>query len=80
MHNLSNNTSKHHTEVEHTDVEPQTDVIPIQRSVRIPQAPGRYGFYINAEEHKLGDQGEPANCQDALSDPESDKYLNAMNV
>ncbi|GKB17956.1 putative retrotransposon ty1-copia subclass protein, partial [Tanacetum coccineum] len=30
--------------------------------------------------HKLGDLGEPANNKAALLDPESDKWLNAMNV
>nr|GEW95402.1 putative retrotransposon protein [Tanacetum cinerariifolium] len=35
---------------------------------------------IDAEEHKLGDLGEPANYKDALLDPESKKWLNAMNV
>ncbi|GJS01307.1 retrotransposon protein, putative, ty1-copia subclass [Tanacetum coccineum] len=37
-------------------------------------------LYINAEEHKLGDLGEPANYKAALLDPESNKWLNAMNV
>nr|GEY12101.1 hypothetical protein [Tanacetum cinerariifolium] len=37
-------------------------------------------LYIDAEEHKLRDLGEPANYKTALLDPESDKWLNAMNV
>ncbi|GJV20721.1 retrotransposon protein, putative, ty1-copia subclass [Tanacetum coccineum] len=37
-------------------------------------------LYIVAEEHELGDLGEPANYKAALLDPESDKWLNAMNV
>ncbi|GJW24267.1 retrotransposon protein, putative, ty1-copia subclass [Tanacetum coccineum] len=37
-------------------------------------------LYIDAEEHELGDLGEPANYKAALLDPESDKWLNAMNV
>ncbi|GKA21223.1 retrotransposon protein, putative, ty1-copia subclass [Tanacetum coccineum] len=65
-------TSLHQHEVEHDTVEPQTDVIPFRRSARIPQAPERYGFYIDAEEHELGDHGEPPNYQAALSDPESE--------
>ncbi|GKA41074.1 pentatricopeptide repeat-containing protein [Tanacetum coccineum] len=36
-------------------------------------------LYIDAEEHELGDLGEPANYKAALLDPESDKWLNAMN-
>ncbi|GJY39534.1 retrotransposon protein, putative, ty1-copia subclass [Tanacetum coccineum] len=37
-------------------------------------------LYIDAKEHKLEDLGEPANYKAALLDPESDKWLNAMNV
>ncbi|GKB98287.1 hypothetical protein Tco_0984424, partial [Tanacetum coccineum] len=40
----------------------------------------RMCLYIDAEEHELGDLGEPANYKAALLDPESDKWLNAMNV
>nr|GEW78460.1 retrotransposon protein, putative, Ty1-copia subclass [Tanacetum cinerariifolium] len=32
------------------------------------------------EEHELGDLGKPTNYKAALFDPESDKWLNAMNV
>ncbi|GJV92385.1 zinc finger, CCHC-type containing protein [Tanacetum coccineum] len=76
----SKNTSLHQHEVEDDTVEPQTDVIPVRRSARIPQAPKRYGFYINAEEHELGDHGEPPNYRAVLSDPESEKWLEAMNA
>nr|GEX82869.1 hypothetical protein [Tanacetum cinerariifolium] len=37
-------------------------------------------LYIDAEEHELGDLNEPANYKAALLDPESEKWLNAMNV
>nr|GEW05357.1 putative retrotransposon Ty1-copia subclass protein [Tanacetum cinerariifolium] len=37
-------------------------------------------LYIDAEEHVFGDLGEPANYKDALLDPESKKWLDAMNV
>nr|GEU53461.1 retrotransposon protein, putative, Ty1-copia subclass [Tanacetum cinerariifolium] len=40
----------------------------------------RMCLYIDAEEHELGDLGEPANYKAALLDPESDKWFNAMNV
>ncbi|GJU39005.1 zinc finger, CCHC-type containing protein [Tanacetum coccineum] len=76
----SNNTSEHQPEDEHDDVHPQTDVNPVRRSVRIPRAPERYGFYIDAEEHELGDHGEPPNNQAALSDIEFEKRLKAMNT
>ncbi|GJT09727.1 retrotransposon protein, putative, ty1-copia subclass [Tanacetum coccineum] len=76
----SENTSLHQHEVEHDVVDPQTDVIPVRRSVKIPQAPERYGFYIDAEEHELGDHGEPPNYRSALSDLEFEKWLEAMNT
>nr|GEV50389.1 retrotransposon protein, putative, Ty1-copia subclass [Tanacetum cinerariifolium] len=37
-------------------------------------------LYIDVEEHELGDLDELANYKDALLDPESDKWLNVMNV
>ncbi|GKC74490.1 putative retrotransposon ty1-copia subclass protein, partial [Tanacetum coccineum] len=36
-------------------------------------------LYIDVEEHELGDLGEPANYKAALLDPDSDKWLSAMN-
>ncbi|GJU56661.1 retrotransposon protein, putative, ty1-copia subclass [Tanacetum coccineum] len=58
----------------------RSDIIPIRRSIRTRHAPDRMCLYIDAEEHELGDLGEPANYKAALLDPESDKWLNAMNV
>ncbi|GJR38609.1 hypothetical protein Tco_1214293 [Tanacetum coccineum] len=49
--------------------------IMFQQSARIPEAPKRYGFYVDDEEHELRDHGEPTNYQAALSDPESDKWI-----
>ncbi|GKA19425.1 hypothetical protein Tco_0699340, partial [Tanacetum coccineum] len=46
----SKNTSEHHVEVEHGNVESSSDVVFIHRSARIPQALDRYGFYVDAEE------------------------------
>ncbi|GJS14604.1 retrotransposon protein, putative, ty1-copia subclass [Tanacetum coccineum] len=40
----------------------------------------RMCLHVNAEEHELGDLGEPANYKSALLDPESNKWLDAMNV
>ncbi|GJX05276.1 retrotransposon protein, putative, ty1-copia subclass [Tanacetum coccineum] len=76
----SKNTIQHQPEVEHDDVDPQTDVNLVCRSARIPQSLERYGFCIDAEEHELGDHGEPPNYQAALSDPKSEKWLEAMNA
>nr|GFA49476.1 hypothetical protein [Tanacetum cinerariifolium] len=42
--------------------------------------PDRMCLYIDAEEHELGDLGEPANYKAALLDPKSEKWLNAINV
>ncbi|GKB16446.1 putative retrotransposon ty1-copia subclass protein, partial [Tanacetum coccineum] len=52
----------------------------IHRSTRIPQAPDRYGFYVDVEKYELGDLNEAPNYKVALSDPESDKWLEAMNT
>nr|GEW42744.1 hypothetical protein [Tanacetum cinerariifolium] len=60
--------------------EPQSDIVPIRRSTRIRHAPDRMCLYIDAEEHELGDLGEPANYKAALLDPEYEKWFNAMNV
>ncbi|GKB40039.1 retrotransposon protein, putative, ty1-copia subclass, partial [Tanacetum coccineum] len=60
--------------------EPQSDIIRIRRSTRIRRPTDRMCLYIDAEEHELGDLGEPANYKAALLDPEFDKWLNAMNV
>nr|GFD02297.1 hypothetical protein [Tanacetum cinerariifolium] len=60
--------------------EPQSDIVPIRRSTRTQHAPDRMCLYIDAEEYGLGDLGEPANYKAALLDPESEKWLNAMNV
>ncbi|GJY23053.1 retrotransposon protein, putative, ty1-copia subclass [Tanacetum coccineum] len=60
--------------------EPQSDIIPILRSTRTRHALDRMCLYIDAEEHELGDLGEPANYKAALLEPEFDKWLNAMNV
>ncbi|GKE40541.1 retrotransposon protein, putative, ty1-copia subclass, partial [Tanacetum coccineum] len=76
----SKNTSLHQHEVELDTVDPQIDVILVRRSARISQALERYGFYIDAEEHELGDHGEPPNYRAALSGLESEKWLEAMNA
>ncbi|GJR07021.1 retrotransposon protein, putative, ty1-copia subclass [Tanacetum coccineum] len=73
-------TSLNHEEDDLEIDEPQSDIIPIRRSTRTRNAPNRMCLYIDAEEHELGDLGEPANYKAALLDPESDKWLNAMNV
>ncbi|GJY58456.1 retrotransposon protein, putative, ty1-copia subclass [Tanacetum coccineum] len=69
-----------HNEVEHEDVEPRNDIVPIRRSNRIPQAPYHYGFYANAKKNEFGDLIEPPNYKAALSDLESDKWVKAMNA
>nr|GEY47192.1 putative retrotransposon Ty1-copia subclass protein [Tanacetum cinerariifolium] len=61
-------------------VEPQNVKVSIHRSARIPQESDRYGFYIDDAEYKLRDLNEPPNYKAALSDPESNKWLEAMNI
>nr|GFA25100.1 hypothetical protein [Tanacetum cinerariifolium] len=73
-------TSLNHEEDDLEIDEPQSDIVPIRRSTRTRHAPYRMCLYINAGEHELGDLGKPANYKAALLDPESEKWLNAMNV
>nr|GEX40742.1 retrotransposon protein, putative, Ty1-copia subclass [Tanacetum cinerariifolium] len=73
-------TSQNHEEDDLEIDEPQSDIVPICRSTRTRHALDRMYLYIDAKEHELGDLGEPANYKAALLDPESEKWLNAMNV
>ncbi|GJV58742.1 retrotransposon protein, putative, ty1-copia subclass [Tanacetum coccineum] len=60
--------------------EPQSDIIPIRRSTRTRHDSDRMCLNIKADEYELRDLNEPTNYKAALLDPESDKWLNAMNV
>nr|GEW80019.1 hypothetical protein [Tanacetum cinerariifolium] len=73
-------TSLNHEEDDLEIDEPQSDFVPIRRSTRTRHAPDRMCLYIDAEEHDLGDLGEPANYKATLLDPTFKKWLNAMNV
>ncbi|GJT42439.1 retrotransposon protein, putative, ty1-copia subclass [Tanacetum coccineum] len=73
-------TSLYHEEDDLEIDEPQSDINPIRRSTRTRRPTDRLCLYIDAEEHELGDLGEPANYKAALLDPESDKWLSVMNV
>ncbi|GKA34759.1 retrotransposon protein, putative, ty1-copia subclass [Tanacetum coccineum] len=59
---------------------PQEKVIPIRRSERTHQAPNRLCLNVEVDEHSLGDLGEPANYKAAMLDPESNKWIDVMNV
>nr|GEY41395.1 hypothetical protein [Tanacetum cinerariifolium] len=89
----SKNTSKHPIEEESLAliVSQEEDVIPVRRSIRTHKAPDRLClnveidpdrlcFNVEVEEHSLGDLNEPANYKAALSDPEFEKWLVAMNA
>ncbi|GJT30936.1 retrotransposon protein, putative, ty1-copia subclass [Tanacetum coccineum] len=78
--NPSVDTSLDHEEDDQEIDEPQSDINPIRRSTRTRRLTDRLCLYIDAEEHELGDLGEPANYKAALLDPESKKWLDAMNV
>nr|GEV64410.1 hypothetical protein [Tanacetum cinerariifolium] len=73
-------TSLNHEEDDLEIDERQSDIVSIRRSTWTRHAPDRMCSYIDAEEHELRDLGEPANYKAALLDPESEKWLNAMNV
>ncbi|GJU74468.1 retrotransposon protein, putative, ty1-copia subclass [Tanacetum coccineum] len=78
--NPSVDTSLNHEEDDQEINEPQSDINPIRRSIRTRRLIDRLCLYIDAEEHELGDLGEPANYKAALLDPESKKWLDVMNV
>ncbi|GJU78898.1 retrotransposon protein, putative, ty1-copia subclass [Tanacetum coccineum] len=40
----------------------------------------RYGYYVDIEEHELGDLNKTPNYKAALADLEADKWLEAMNM
>ncbi|GKB84553.1 retrovirus-related pol polyprotein from transposon TNT 1-94 [Tanacetum coccineum] len=73
-------TSLNHEEDDQEIDKPQSDINPIRKSFRTRRAPYRMCLHVDAEEHELRDLGEPANYKSALLDPESDKWLDAMNV
>ncbi|GKG20279.1 hypothetical protein Tco_0380080, partial [Tanacetum coccineum] len=55
----SKNTSSHHEEDDLEIDEPLSDIVPIRRSTKTRHALDRMCLYIDAEEHELGDLGEP---------------------
>ncbi|GJZ26430.1 retrotransposon protein, putative, ty1-copia subclass, partial [Tanacetum coccineum] len=59
---------------------PQEEVILVRRSIWTHRAPKCLCLKIEVEEHSLGDLNEPTNYKAALLDPESDKWLDAMNA
>nr|GEV61066.1 zinc finger, AN1-type, zinc finger, A20-type [Tanacetum cinerariifolium] len=78
--NHSIDTSLNHEEDDQEINEPQSDMNPIRRSTRTCRPIDRLCLYIDVEEYELGDLGELANYKAALLDPESKKWLDAMNV
>ncbi|GJR11696.1 retrotransposon protein, putative, ty1-copia subclass [Tanacetum coccineum] len=75
----SENTSKIPMEVEGFEP-PQEEVVPVCRSARTHRAPDRLCLNVEVEEYSLGDLNEPINYKAALLDPESDKWVDAMNA
>ncbi|GJX23874.1 retrotransposon protein, putative, ty1-copia subclass [Tanacetum coccineum] len=59
---------------------PQEEEILIRRSERTRRATNRLCLNVEVEEHSLGDLGEPANYKAAMLDPESKKWVDAINA
>nr|GFA75458.1 hypothetical protein [Tanacetum cinerariifolium] len=59
---------------------PQEEEAPIRRSYRPHRALNRLCLNVEVEEHSLRDLNEPANYKAAMLDPESNKWLDAMNA
>ncbi|GJS56166.1 retrotransposon protein, putative, ty1-copia subclass [Tanacetum coccineum] len=72
------NTSEIPMEVEGFEP-PQEKVVPIRRSKRTHRPPDHLCLNVEVEEHSLGDLNEPTNYKAAILDPESDKWVDAMN-
>nr|GEV14763.1 hypothetical protein [Tanacetum cinerariifolium] len=73
-------TSLNHEEDDQEIDEPQSDINLIRRSTRTRRPTDRLCLYVDDEEHKLEDHGEPTNYKAVQLDPESDKWFNVMNV
>ncbi|GJY61719.1 retrotransposon protein, putative, ty1-copia subclass [Tanacetum coccineum] len=59
---------------------PQEEVVLVRRSERTHQAPNFLCLNVEVEEHSLGDLNEPTNYKAIMLDPESNKWLDAMNA
>ncbi|GJZ43174.1 retrotransposon protein, putative, ty1-copia subclass [Tanacetum coccineum] len=79
MHPCLDTSLNHEVDDQEID-ESQSDINPIRRSTRTRHPTDRLCYTVDCEEHKLKILVEPANYKVALLDPESDKWLNAMNV
>ncbi|GJR79195.1 retrovirus-related pol polyprotein from transposon TNT 1-94 [Tanacetum coccineum] len=75
----SENTSKIPMEVEGFKP-PREEVVLIRRFVKTHRAPDRLCLNVQVEEHSLRDLNEPTNYKAAMLDPESNKWLEAMNA
>ncbi|GKB16181.1 retrotransposon protein, putative, ty1-copia subclass, partial [Tanacetum coccineum] len=73
------NTSEIPMEVEGFEP-PQEEVVPIRRYARTHRALDRLCLNVKVEEHSLRDLNEPPNYTVAILDPESDKWVDAMNA
>ncbi|GJU00117.1 retrotransposon protein, putative, ty1-copia subclass, partial [Tanacetum coccineum] len=72
-------TSKIPMEVEGFEP-PQQEVILIRRSERTHRALNRLCLNVEVDEHSLGDLNEPTSYKAVMLDPESNKWLDAMNA
>ncbi|GKC94164.1 retrotransposon protein, putative, ty1-copia subclass, partial [Tanacetum coccineum] len=59
---------------------PQEEFVPVRRSARTHRAPDHLCLNVEVDEHSLGDLNESNNYKAAILDPESDKWVNAMNA
>ncbi|GJY93389.1 retrovirus-related pol polyprotein from transposon TNT 1-94 [Tanacetum coccineum] len=59
---------------------PQEEVVPVRRFARTQRVPDRLCLNVEVDEHSLGDLNEPTNYKAALLDPESNKWVDAMNA
>ncbi|GKC06719.1 retrotransposon protein, putative, ty1-copia subclass [Tanacetum coccineum] len=59
---------------------PHEEEAHVRRSARTHRAPERLCLNVEVKEHSLGDLNEPTNYKVAMLDPESNKWIDAMNA
>ncbi|GKB40834.1 hypothetical protein Tco_0885776 [Tanacetum coccineum] len=75
----SENTSEIPMEVKGFEP-PQEEFVHVRRSARTHRAPERLRLNVEVVKHSFGDLNEPTNYKATMLDPESNKWLDVMNV
>jgi hypothetical protein len=77
---VGTSTQQEVVEPEQVVVQIPNETQSVRRSGRVRQKPEKYGFLVSNDECFMMDSDEPTNYQCAMSDSESNKWLEAMNT